>query len=1408
MYRFYDSVIKPLLDALEPKVIVEIGSQQGLNTEKLLRYCQGRQSTLHTIDPSPEFDVEAWQNEFGECFVLHKALSLNALPKIDAIDIALIDGDHNWYTVYNELKLLELQSGGASGTLPVIIFHDVGWPYGRRDLYYNPDNIPDEFRKPYKKLGLMPGCTELLEKGGMNRHLCNSIYEHNLQNGVLTAIEDFIKESDQKLRFVSIRALSGLGILAPASLVTTNIPFRELLDSLSMRDTINNIMGKLEIERIEIKIKLEDKIAQHSNYKKNQEELVEKVKQSNEDSTARLAESEKALSRNKKELAQQKVLLGEREVLLGERDEALEQSRRDVNKLDHELAHQKVLLGEREVLLGERDETLEQSRRDVNKLEDEIAQQKALVGEHEEALERSRTDVVRLDKAGADAQKELTQKQILLARYEALLSQLQDELGKSQASAVLQRKLLAERDDELEQQKTELAKKTEEFAKTRKYLEQDLAATNTRLQDTLHSFNENAATALAKQVEKNENDVRLLYSWVEALHEAITQIEGIAWWRLGMALRRVAGALHILNQPRFAGTEAAPVIKAAHTRRKSALERLKHIEKEKHPDRLFVEHIRLFSQWIDELFDIISRIERTSFWRMGVRLRRLAGILRLKPRNYELATDRAKAIIISFREWQRKPNYAERYVPVNAPSTTVAQAQALLPDKERRHFAMARQPSSNIKENSVFHRSMANVLPHTKGTRFEKAYLESEDVIESMVQQSNWPSGRPLVSIIMPAYNRADIITDAIQSVCEQTYPNWELLVCDDGSDDNTEAVVAAIDDPRIAFLNLPHQGAAKARNCGLERAQGEYIAYLDSDNVWHPGYLDVMVGTLAKRTGHYTVFAKYIDVVIKGETYTVRRWNVPEFNYEELAEKNFIDLNSFVHRAVTYKHLAGFTDSLERQQDWDLVLKHTYLRDPLYVDAFVTFYRRNDAWNQLTTTKKAFTKSTRATVLDNLGRYYEKGLPAADMNGKPRKVTIVSWDICRNHFSKAYNLAESLARSGQYDVQLVGFRFFETRIFEPYQDEKPSFETVYIDACEFPDFEQAFTKALISITGDVVYCVKPRLPSLGLGLMANYHFGKPVIMEANDSEMHITRPQKDKETVNIDLDSVNMADKELLTPYSLLWSQIIDEFAKTLPWITTHNKNLDRHYGARAFYIRNLKDQEFYDPARYDRDQIRAELGFKPTDRVILFGGLLRKHKGIYELIDLVKKMRDNRYKVLFVASRNSFDQQKIAKEQSDTITVLPPQGRNYMAQINYAADLVVLWLDPEIPASHYQMPYKFTDAIAMKVPVIANDISDLGDLGHQGYLSLVDFGDFKKLQKTVTDIFDNPDKTSKRVEAARKLYLRQFSYRAAKSNFDMLYDTAMLQNTGTLPAAQAFAEFFGRFHQALGVSRIGGAK
>lgn len=252
MLWYWETVIEPLLDAADAGVVVEVGSWRGETTEKLLDWAAPRRARVHAIDPRPRFDVAEMQEEYPESFVFHHELSVDALPKIAKPEVALLDGDHNWYTVVNELRLL----AGASraGRFPLTLLHDIGWPYGRRDLYYDPDAIPAAHRKTHAASGLFPGEPEPQEGKGLNRHLENAIRENGPENGVMTAVEDFLAETDRKLEFRAIPGIHGLGILVPRARMRANRPLRETIKRLSSTEFLDDQCRRLEEERVREKV--------------------------------------------------------------------------------------------------------------------------------------------------------------------------------------------------------------------------------------------------------------------------------------------------------------------------------------------------------------------------------------------------------------------------------------------------------------------------------------------------------------------------------------------------------------------------------------------------------------------------------------------------------------------------------------------------------------------------------------------------------------------------------------------------------------------------------------------------------------------------------------------------------------------------------------------------------------------------------------------------------------------------------------------------------------------------------------------------------------------------------------------------------------------------------------------------
>lgn len=200
----------------------------------------------------------------------------------------------------------------------------------------------------------------------------------------------------------------------------------------------------------------------------------------------------------------------------------------------------------------------------------------------------------------------------------------------------------------------------------------------------------------------------------------------------------------------------------------------------------------------------------------------------------------------------------------------------------------------------------------------------------SEIEESVWLAGvsdvpvpteidPPAISIVMPAWNRALVIEEAIESVRSQSLGSWELIVVDDGSTDGTRSVVRALaqDDPRIRLIEADHLGVCAARNRGVDEARGEFLAFLDSDNTWRPDFLRNMHAGMSS-SGILAAYSA-VRMLNDREEYTGQAVTA-----ERLLMRNYVDLNVLVVRTGLIRNIGGFDASLRRWVDYDLVLRIT----------------------------------------------------------------------------------------------------------------------------------------------------------------------------------------------------------------------------------------------------------------------------------------------------------------------------------------------------------------------------------------------------------------------------------------------------------------------------------------------------
>jgi glycosyltransferase involved in cell wall biosynthesis len=209
---------------------------------------------------------------------------------------------------------------------------------------------------------------------------------------------------------------------------------------------------------------------------------------------------------------------------------------------------------------------------------------------------------------------------------------------------------------------------------------------------------------------------------------------------------------------------------------------------------------------------------------------------------------------------------------------------------------------------------------------------------------------QPLVSIIVPCYNQQQFVAECLKSILAQTYTHWQCIVINDGSTDDTEAVVKHTirGDDRFTYLYQPNAGVSAARNVGLARATGDYIAFLDGDDWWHPEFLEKM---MALATPHGLVVCNTEVQWPNGRT--TRLLNSPkrdDFTFTTFLQNWDASFTPAIHSALISKTLVGSFTFVEGLHGWEeLVLWLHILKQPVTVNLeqeVLSYYRKHATSN------------------------------------------------------------------------------------------------------------------------------------------------------------------------------------------------------------------------------------------------------------------------------------------------------------------------------------------------------------------------------------------------------------------------------------------------------------------------------
>jgi hypothetical protein len=257
----FAELIESVLRVAGAQRVVEIGGEGGQLTERLAGL--GVEVTCVDPDPSPHLRALAGDGRVR----LVEAKSPGTLDELERFDVYVMDGDHNFHVVSAELEAIF-----AAGETPVALLHDVAWPSARRDMYYDPDDVPPEARQPLTfEGGAVPGEIELQVGRGFQGvgSFAMAVREGGERNGVLTAVEAFL-EGRPELEFQRVPCVFGLGVI-----FAREAPYADELRRLLEPFHESVLLARLEANRLELYLEVLDRRRAAEGLGRAQRELLD-----------------------------------------------------------------------------------------------------------------------------------------------------------------------------------------------------------------------------------------------------------------------------------------------------------------------------------------------------------------------------------------------------------------------------------------------------------------------------------------------------------------------------------------------------------------------------------------------------------------------------------------------------------------------------------------------------------------------------------------------------------------------------------------------------------------------------------------------------------------------------------------------------------------------------------------------------------------------------------------------------------------------------------------------------------------------------------------------------------------------------------------------------------------------------
>lgn len=413
------------------------------------------------------------------------------------------------------------------------------------------------------------------------------------------------------------------------------------------------------------------------------------------------------------------------------------------------------------------------------------------------------------------------------------------------------------------------------------------------------------------------------------------------------------------------------------------------------------------------------------------------------------------------------------------------------------------------------------------------------------------------------------------------------------------------------------------------------------------------------------------------------------------------------------------------------------------------------------------------------------------------RRVAVVSWDMGHNPVGRAFLLADMAGITNH--VELVGpmFPMYGKEIWPPIAK-----SSIVMHAFPAPTMKEFLIGALelaAKVKCDVVHIGKARFSSLLIGALIKIANNCPMVVDVDDHELSFF-PNRVPASLDELEDAIRSDPKILDTPYTEIWTRLAETLVSECDGITVSNYSLQNKFG--GVVVRHGRDELLFDPVYYDRRSIRAEFGYTDDDRVVLFLGTPRPHKGVFEIADALEQLNDDRLALCVIGSINDKRvSSRFATYKHARISLNSDQPWERLPELVTMADAVFLIQDPTSAISEYQIPAKLTDALSLGVPVYATPVPPLLDIIATGAIKAIN--DLEDIKVALRDLAQGQDQTNNSV--TRDFYLTELSYEVNSARMKLAFDKAQREFKLELPMFDKLMEIL-ESHTELSLPRFKG--